>query len=147
MKAMRFLFLIAFLAFLVAPVAAVRADPGSPWSEILNPDGTIPADNPFAPWIEELYNRGVVYLKLNLGPQAEKSFWAVLNVQPTHALAAKALGEVRHGEMTKDQCAEYAVETLRQAADAGWSPTPEVFNSDSFAALAGHPGLAGLVRH
>ena len=41
MKAMRFLFLIAFLAFLVAPVAAVRADSGSPWSEILNPDGTI----------------------------------------------------------------------------------------------------------
>ena len=41
MKAMRLLFLIAFLAFLVAPFAAVRADPGSPWSEILNPDGTI----------------------------------------------------------------------------------------------------------
>ena len=41
MKAMRFLFLIAFLAFLVAPVAAVKADGGSPWSEILNPDGTL----------------------------------------------------------------------------------------------------------
>jgi hypothetical protein len=41
MKAIRFLILISFLALLIAPVAAVQADGGSPWSEILNPDGTI----------------------------------------------------------------------------------------------------------
>ncbi len=40
-----------------------------------------------------LYNKGVIYLKLDAGTKAEKSFWAVLDVEPTHALAAKALGE------------------------------------------------------
>lgn len=40
-----------------------------------------------------LYNRGVVYLKLGVADRAEQSFWEVLNVEPTHALAAKALGE------------------------------------------------------
>ena len=40
-----------------------------------------------------LYNRGIIYLKLDSGAKGEKSLWAVLDVEPTHALAAKALGE------------------------------------------------------
>ena len=40
-----------------------------------------------------LYNRGVVYLRLGLGDKAEASWWAVLNVEKTHALAAKSLGD------------------------------------------------------
>ena len=45
MKAIRILFLITFFTSLIAPVAEVRADDGSPWSEILNPDGTIQWNN------------------------------------------------------------------------------------------------------
>ncbi|MGZ6347757.1 MAG: hypothetical protein ACXWNC_09365 [Anaerolineales bacterium] len=45
MKAIHLLFLITFLASFIAPVVAVRADDGSPWSEILNPDGTIQWNN------------------------------------------------------------------------------------------------------
>lgn len=40
-----------------------------------------------------LYNRGVVYLKLDVGTRAEAAFWDVLEVEPSHVLAAKALGE------------------------------------------------------
>lgn len=40
-----------------------------------------------------LYNRGVVYLKLDVDRKAEESFWDVLEVEPGHVLAAKALGE------------------------------------------------------
>ena len=41
MNATRFLVLISILALLAAPAGIVRADGSSPWSEILNPDGTI----------------------------------------------------------------------------------------------------------
>lgn len=40
-----------------------------------------------------LYNRASIYFKLGVDERAEKSMWAVLDVDPTHALAAKALGE------------------------------------------------------
>lgn len=40
-----------------------------------------------------LYNMGVIYLELGLGKSAETRFWDVLEVDPEHALAAKALGE------------------------------------------------------
>jgi len=40
-----------------------------------------------------LYNRATIYFKLDAGDRAEKSMLEVLAVDPTHALAAKALGE------------------------------------------------------
>lgn len=40
-----------------------------------------------------LYNMGVIYMRLDLGKQAETRFWDVLEVDPQHALAAKALGD------------------------------------------------------
>lgn len=40
-----------------------------------------------------LYNRGVSYQLLNSGDEAKSSWLAVLKVDATHALAAKALGE------------------------------------------------------
>jgi hypothetical protein len=45
MKSIHLLILITLIAFLIAPVATVQADDGSPWSEILNPDGTIQWSN------------------------------------------------------------------------------------------------------
>jgi tetratricopeptide (TPR) repeat protein len=61
-----------------------------------------------------LYNRGVVYLKLDVGRKAEESFWAVLAVEPTHVLAAKELGEYYTG---KKQFRS-AVRAVRPAAEA-----------------------------
>lgn len=40
-----------------------------------------------------LYNRGIVLRELGLSKESERAFWDVLEVQPDHALAAKALGE------------------------------------------------------
>ena len=40
-----------------------------------------------------LYNRGTIYFKMGVNDLAEKSMWGVLNVDPKHQLAAKALGE------------------------------------------------------
>jgi tetratricopeptide (TPR) repeat protein len=40
-----------------------------------------------------LYNRAVMYTKLDLGGQAEVAYWDVLEVEPDHAQAAQALGE------------------------------------------------------
>jgi tetratricopeptide (TPR) repeat protein len=40
-----------------------------------------------------LYNTGVIYLALGLDKQGERSLWAVLEENPKHVLAAKALGE------------------------------------------------------
>ena len=40
-----------------------------------------------------LYNQGNVYFKLGVDDRGEKSMWEVLKIDPTHALAAKALGE------------------------------------------------------
>lgn len=39
-----------------------------------------------------LYNEGIVYLRLGVQDRAEKRFWDVLKVEPTHELAAKELG-------------------------------------------------------
>ena len=41
-----------------------------------------------------LYNQGNVYFKLGVDDRGEKSMWAVLDIEPTHTLAAKALGEL-----------------------------------------------------
>ena len=40
-----------------------------------------------------LYNRGTIYFKMGVNDLAEKSMWGVLNIDPKHQLAAKALGE------------------------------------------------------
>lgn len=40
-----------------------------------------------------LYNRAVMYTKLDLGGQAEVAYWDVLEVEPDHAQAAEALGK------------------------------------------------------
>jgi tetratricopeptide (TPR) repeat protein len=45
-----------------------------------------------------LYNRGNVYFKIGVDDRAEKSMWAVLDVDPTHPLAAKALGDYYAGK-------------------------------------------------
>lgn len=40
-----------------------------------------------------LYNKGVIYLALNVDDKAEETLWDVLENEPTHVLAAKALGD------------------------------------------------------
>ena len=61
-----------------------------------------------------LYNRGIVYLKLDVGSRAEASFWDVLEVEPSHVLAAKALGEY----YTDRQQYRSALKALAPAAEA-----------------------------
>lgn len=41
-----------------------------------------------------LYNRGMVFLRLDKPKEAEAALWQVLNVNKTHVLAAKALGDL-----------------------------------------------------
>jgi tetratricopeptide (TPR) repeat protein len=61
-----------------------------------------------------LYNTANIYFKLGVDDRAEKSMWAVLDVEPTHELAAKALGEyyARKGEFKSLMVA------VKPAADA-----------------------------
>lgn len=61
-----------------------------------------------------LYNRGVVYAKLDAGARAEEAFWDVLAVEPGHVLAAKALGEYYTGKKQYRS----AVKAVRPAAEA-----------------------------
>lgn len=61
-----------------------------------------------------LYNRGMVYLKLDVGRKAEESLWAVLEVEPDHVLAAKALGEY-YADAHKYRS---AIKAVRPAAEA-----------------------------
>jgi len=49
--------------------------------------GRVPGDT------AALYNRGVVLLALDREPEAEETWWSVLEVEPGHVLAAKSLGE------------------------------------------------------
>lgn len=60
------------------------------------------------------YNKGVVYLKLGQSKNAEQSWWQVLSVDKTQALAAKALGEYYAG---KNQYKSLLV-AVEPAADA-----------------------------
>ncbi|MGA2030743.1 MAG: serine/threonine-protein kinase [Thermoguttaceae bacterium] len=62
------------------------------------------------------------------------------------ALATKALGTSARADMTADQCAKLAIETLRQASAAGWKPAENPHWTESFAALKDQPGFARLVR-
>jgi serine/threonine protein kinase/Flp pilus assembly protein TadD len=63
------------------------------------------------------------------------------------ALASKLLADGEPAGMTARQCAELALETLRQAAAAGWKPASNFASSQSFAALRDHPGFAEFVKH
>ena len=62
------------------------------------------------------------------------------------ALATGLLARSEHGDLTAQQCAEFAVETLRQAKAAGWQPPANRDWSKSFAALQDRPGFAELVK-
>jgi len=61
-----------------------------------------------------LYNRGIVYLKLDDGRKAEESLWSVLALEPGHVLAAKALGEYYTGQ----DHYRSAIKAVRPAAQA-----------------------------
>lgn len=40
-----------------------------------------------------LYNKGMTYMQMHRWREAEQTLWQVLDIEPEHALAAKALGE------------------------------------------------------
>jgi tetratricopeptide (TPR) repeat protein len=61
-----------------------------------------------------LYNRGNVYFKLGVDDRAEKSMWEVLNVEPTHELAAKALGDY----YARKKAYKSLIVAVKPAADA-----------------------------
>jgi hypothetical protein len=63
------------------------------------------------------------------------------------ALSGKLLADSKQADMTARQCADLTVETLRQAAAAGWKPAENFMATEPFAALKDHPGLAELVKH
>jgi len=62
------------------------------------------------------------------------------------ALATELLAGSPRGDVTAQQCAEFAVDTLRQAKAAGWKPPADRNWSKSFAALKDRPGFAELVK-
>jgi eukaryotic-like serine/threonine-protein kinase len=62
------------------------------------------------------------------------------------ALATGLLARSNRGGASAQQCAESAVETLRQAKAAGWVPPSNDDWSKSFAALKDRPGFAELVK-
>jgi len=59
--------------------------------------------------------------------------------------ATKLLAGSKGTEMSADRCADYAVETLKQAMASGWKPTTDDW-TQSFAALKGYPAFAALVK-
>jgi hypothetical protein len=63
------------------------------------------------------------------------------------ALASKLLADGEPAGMSARQCADLTLETLRQAAAAGWKPASNFASSQSFAALKDHPGFAEFVKH
>jgi eukaryotic-like serine/threonine-protein kinase len=63
------------------------------------------------------------------------------------ALADGLLAGAKQGNMTSAECADLALETLRQAMAAGWKPRPDVDWTQSFAALKDRPEFAELVKH
>ncbi|NQT16729.1 MAG: hypothetical protein HQ582_28490, partial [Planctomycetes bacterium] len=81
---------------------------------------------------------------------ARKELWSddphrLFAVAKELALASELLRGSMHGDMTSEQCAAYAVETLEEAAKLGLE-LPEGFDeTEPFAQLKGHPGFAGLV--
>ena len=61
-----------------------------------------------------LYNTGNIYFKLGVNDRAEKSMWAVLDIDPTHELAAKALGDYYAGKKQYKSL----IATVKPAAEA-----------------------------
>jgi eukaryotic-like serine/threonine-protein kinase len=62
------------------------------------------------------------------------------------ALATALLARSPRGDVSSQQCAQFAVDTLRQAKAAGWKPPSNRDWSKSFAALKDRPGFAELVK-
>jgi serine/threonine protein kinase/tetratricopeptide (TPR) repeat protein len=71
----------------------------------------------------------------------------LVSVAEELSLASKALASSHIAGLTAQQCAEYALETLRRAVAAGFQPTPDFYRNASFAALKNYPGFMGLVKH
>jgi serine/threonine protein kinase/Flp pilus assembly protein TadD len=61
------------------------------------------------------------------------------------ALATKALASSAKADLTANRCAGFAVDTLKQAAKAGWKPAPSFVWPESFAALKDRPEFVKLV--
>ena len=83
---------------------------------------------------------------------ARRSLWPndpqhLFAVAEELALAAKLLAGANQVGMTEPECAESALETLRQAVAAGWKPPAGPQWTQSFAALKDHPGFTELVKH
>ena len=61
-----------------------------------------------------LYNRANIYFRLGIEDRAEKSMWEVLDVDPSHVLAAKALGDY----YASKEHYKSLIEAVKPAADA-----------------------------
>lgn len=107
--------------------AAVRANPGDvqahldlgfayqeaeKYAEAISEYGVVLQKDPKN--AAALYNEGMVYFQLKDPKKAEELLWTVLKAEPTHALAAKALGEYYAG---KHQYKSLVV-AVKPAADA-----------------------------
>jgi len=62
------------------------------------------------------------------------------------ASATRLLAGSKRTGISASQCADLAVETLKQAMAAGWKPAPDSDWTQSFAAIKDHPGFAALVK-
>ena len=85
-----------------------------------------------------LYNKGIVYVETDQLARAEETFWDVLELEPTHALAAKQLGDY-YASLEQYRS---LVEAVRPAAEA----RPEMADLQYLMGLAyentGHPDWA-----
>jgi tetratricopeptide (TPR) repeat protein len=85
-----------------------------------------------------LYNKGIVYIETDRLARAEETLWDVLEIEPTHALAAKQLGE-HYASLEQYRS---LVEAVRPAAEA----RPEMADLQYLMGLAyentGHPDWA-----
>jgi serine/threonine protein kinase/Tfp pilus assembly protein PilF len=70
----------------------------------------------------------------------------LVSVAEELALAAKALAKTNTPGLSTQQCAQYALETLRRAVAAGFTPTEEFYRNAAFSALKNYPDFAGLVK-
>jgi serine/threonine protein kinase/Tfp pilus assembly protein PilF len=102
------------------------------------------------------YNYGRVLRRLNRPDEAARAALARKELWPNDperlfavaeelALASRLLAAGPRGGMTSDECAGLAVETLRQAAAAGWKPELGLASTASFAALKNQAGFAELL--
>lgn len=103
------------------------------------------------------YNYGRVLRRLGRPDEAARAALARRDLWPNDAqhlvavaeelaLATKQLSSSPTVGLNAKQCAEYAVQTLKQAAAAGWRPAADFDGNGSFAVLKDYPGFAGLVQ-